>query len=227
MTINSTLKLTGILILVFACNTNKPIEQLQNLPQPSIIGNFEGKIIYSLIFRDKTGEMTPQEAEEFMGTQQVFTIKGNKYKSEMNGMMNMTQYYLGQDTIFNQFNGVNSLLWIDATSNEDELIDYEITENATVIAGIKCDLLSIKTKEGKMEYYYNKNYAVDPQLYANHKFGFWKFCLEKTRSLPIKSTDDSKEVYMEIVAKDIQRMKVDDAAFIMPNLPKVKNPEEE
>lgn len=187
--------------------------------------DFEGKIIYDLSYEDKTGQMTKEQSKMFMGDQQVYTIKGNKYKSEMNGMMKMTQYYLGQDTLFNQFVGMNNLLWIDANSNSSEVIDYNIETDVETIAGIRCDLLTINTTEGITKYYYNKDYKIDPKHYSNHEYGFWKFSIEKTNSLPIKSVSDSKDVYYEVVAKEIKKMKIDDSEFALPNLPRIESPE--
>ena len=188
------------------------------------IDPFEGKIIYDLKFIDKTGSMTEANAKTYMGTKQVYTIKGNKYKSEMNGMMKITQYYLGQDTIYNQMGGVNGLMWIDSKINSDEVISFEIEENVEKVNGIDCNKLTIKSKHGSTEYFYNSNYAANPSDYSNHEYGFWKFCIEKTKSLPLKSISNSEGVYVEITASEIKPMKVNEQEFMLPDLPRIKSP---
>jgi hypothetical protein len=225
------LRLNVQIILIFisltlmAFKSSMRIDSSVNTESNSSKSDFEGKIIYSLTFEDKTGAMSKEQAKMFMGEQQIYTIKGNKYKSEMNGMMKMTQYYLGQDTLYNQIGGMNNLFWIDATSNPDELISYNIDKNVETIAGINCDLLTIKTKDGTTKYYFNTLYQLNPENYANHEYGFWKFCIDKTKSLPIKSVIDTKDVYMEIVAKEIKEMRIDDSEFNIPNLPRMKSPD--
>ncbi len=220
MNVKQNLAFTGILIamLVFSCNASKKLSSGKNAA-------FEGKITYDLSFEDKTGEMSKKQAQSIMGDQQVYTIKGGKYKSEMNGGMNITQYYLGQDTLFSQMKGMNGLLWNDARVNPDEIISYDIQKGVATIAGLKCDLLTIQSKEGTTQYYFNKNYRADPAKFALHEYGFWKFCIEKTGALPMKSVFDTKEFHMEIVAKDFQAMEVSESAFTLPNLPRVKNPD--
>jgi len=143
----------------------------------------------------------------------------------MNGLMKMTQFYLGEDTLFNQFEGMNSLLWNDATTNPDKLKDFNIEKEVETILGVKCDLLTINSEHGTMKYYFNKKYKVDPENFSNHEYGFWKLCVEKTNSLPIKSISDMDNVYTEVRAKEIKEMVVDEAEFVLPNLPRMKNPE--
>ena len=202
---------------------------LNDISTPGIVSiknidPFEGKIFYDLKFIDKTGSMTEENVKIYMGTKQVYTIKGNKYKSEMNGMMKITQYYLGQDTIYNQMVGVNSLMWINSKTNSDEIVSYEIEKNVEKVNGIDCDKLSIKSKHGTTQYFFNSNYAANPDDYSNHEYGFWKFCIEKTRSLPLKSISDSKGVYVEITATEIKPMTISDQEFQLPDLPRTKSP---
>jgi len=158
--------LTTTLLLV-ACGASKITTSTD-----TSIKQFEGKMIYDFVYEDKTGEMSKDQIQMLIGDEQIYTIKGANYKSEMNGMMKSTQYYLGGDTLFNHFEGMNTLLWIDATTNDDEVIDFNIKENAETINDIKCDLLTINSKEGTTKYYFNKKYSADPAYYPNHEYGF-------------------------------------------------------
>ena len=107
----------------------------------------------------------------------------------------------------------------------DKLISYEIREKAKKINGIICNLLTIESNDGKIDYYYNPKYAVNPTDFSEYEYGFWKFCIEKTKSLPLKSILDYEDSYIEIVALEIKQLKVDDDEFEIPNLPRVKSPE--
>ncbi len=211
-------KIILILLVVgfWSCHSNKKISDSNK--------SFEGKIIYDMKFMDKTGEMTPEQSQMIMGNEQVYWIKRNKYKSEMNGMMKMVQYYLGGDTLYNKMNGVNSLLWINATVNPEKMKDYKIEKNAETVAGINCDLLTIISEDGVDKYFYNKKYNVNPEDFENHEYGFWKFYIEKTKALPIKSISDKKDYYIEITAREITKMPVDDIKFTLPDLPRAKMP---
>jgi len=211
---------------ILSCTNTKPLIQQPVIPSSNSNGDFEGKIIYDVRFEDKTGRMNKEEAKTFMGTEQVYVIKGNKYKSEMNGMMKMAQYYLGSDTLFSYIGAINSLMWTDATSNPNQLIAYEIKTGADTIVGIPCDVLTITSNEGVTQYYFNKQYKVSANQYAKHEYGFWKFCVEKTNALPLKSISDTKDSYFEIVAKTITAIPIDEAEFTLPNLPRIAAPKE-
>ncbi len=193
--------------------------------ESKMLTQFEGQITYSLSIVDKTGEMTEDESKLFMGDEQVYTMKDNKYRSEMNGVLNMTQIYLGQDTIYSQMNGAKAIYWIDATSNADQMIDYTIERGVETIAGVECDLLTINSKEGTTKYYYNKEYYSNAKNFKYHKHGFWNFCMEKTNAIPLKSSIESKDMFIEVTAKKINVVEVNEEAFIIPNLPREENPQ--
>lgn len=226
MNLKTNLQIIGffVILIIISCNSAKrggAATNEKNSSQPQ----FEGKIVYSLNFEDKTGALTKEQAKMIMGNQKIYTIKGSKYKNELGGMMKITQYYTGQDTLFNQIEGMDNLLWVDARSNPDTLISYKIDKNAETINGIDCDLLTINSKEGVTKYYFNKKYSVRPEYYINHEYGFWKFCIDKTKSIPIKSVSDTKDVYIEIVAKEIKKMKIEDSEFNIPDLPRRESSE--
>lgn len=207
------------------CSDSLSSDFVEKGGEGKMLTQFEGQITYSLSIVDKTGEMTEEEAKLFMGDEQVYTMKENMYRSEMNGVLNMTQIYLGQDTIYSQMNGAEAVYWIDATSNSDQMIDYTIEHGVETIAGVECDLLTINSEEGTTKYYYNKEYYSNAKNFKQHKHGFWNFCMEKTNAIPLKSSIESKDMFIEVTAKNINEAKVSDEAFVIPNLPREANPE--
>lgn len=189
--------------------------------------HFEGAIIYDIVYQDKTGEMSDEEAQQFMGNEQKFSIKGDKYASEMNGFLNVKQIYVGNDTLYSQMGGINALMYIDAKENPDSLISYKITEVDEKILGYDCQLLEIKSTEGLTSYYFNPKIVVNPEDYKNHEYGFWKFSLNVTGgALPLKSISDYEDLKLVIIAKSIDREILDDAIFTLPSdLPLIPSPE--
>lgn len=219
-----TLWLALSILILLSCKTNKPVQQ----PAASIATgeSFEGRIIYDLEMIDKTGDLNAREMRSAFGEEQVYTIKGDHYKSEFSGIMKITQYYLGQDTLYNHFRGVSNLVWLDAASNPDTIIRYDKEENADLINGIMCHKLTIYSNEGKTEYFYNANYVpARPETFIRHEYGFWKFCVEQTHSLPLKQVSDTRDLKVTITAQVIQPEIVDDQEFTLPDLPRVKSPD--
>ncbi|MBK8429056.1 MAG: DUF4412 domain-containing protein [Lewinellaceae bacterium] len=198
-----------------------------SFPAFSQSSGFEGEIIYTLKYQDRTGQMTDAQAIQFLGTKQKYLIKGNQYRSEMDGLVQATQIYTGHDTLYNLMKGVNAILFIDALRNPDSLLSYVIKPVQEKIAGYTCDLLEIKSKEGLIQYWYSPEFKVNPADYSRHEYGFWKVSLSLTKgALPLKMVVDARNQYMETVAISVLRKSIEDAAFKLPKgLPLMPNPE--
>ena len=207
------LKITLIFILLF---------QLSSHSQE----NFEGVLKFKINFHDKTGEMSDEETEQFMGNEQTYYLKGKKYKSVLNGMLKMVAYHEGKDTLFTKMNGVNALMYSLTSTEEEKVISFEFKKTDKVVLGYKCELLEVKTDKGIHKYYFNKNLKCDPNTYENHKTGMWDFYTKKTGgALSIMVISDVKDYksYIELIS--VERKKLDDTIFIKPSLPVVKMPE--
>ena len=198
-----------------------------SFPAFSQSSGFEGEIIYTLKYQDRTGQMTDAQAIQFLGTKQKYLIKGNQYRRKTDGLVQATQIYTGHDTLYNLMKGVNAILFIDALRNPDSLLSYVIKPVQEKIAGYTCDLLEIKSKEGLIQYWYSPEFKVNPADYSRHEYGFWKVSLSLTKgALPLKMVVDARNQYMETVAISVLRKSIEDAAFKLPKgLPLMPNPE--
>jgi len=186
---------------------------------------FEGIISYSVEALDKSKKMTKDESIQYIGDKQIYFIKENKYKTVMNGLLKITQFYTGKDTLYNTMQGSNALVYISVLKQNERVISFDIKKNQSTILGLKCDVLSIKTNDSSMKYYFNKDIKVNKELYKNHKTGLWYFCLNKTDgALPLKWVTDSTDSKLTIEAEKIDLKKLNDSIFKTPkNLPLVKS----
>ncbi len=190
------------------------------------VDQFEGKIIFSYSSKDKTGEMSESRSQETMGDELIFTFKDNKYKQEMGGEWRFTQYYLGKDTVYFKLAVRDTLYFESAGKESGKVIEYAIQNEAETIAGVVCDLLSYKTKEETVKYYFNKKYKIDPKNYVGHKFEYYNFWFEKTNAAPLKIVVENNYHRTILTAKEIKEMKIDNSEFLLPNLPRLKIEEE-
>ncbi|MCH2032050.1 MAG: DUF4412 domain-containing protein [Tenacibaculum sp.] len=190
--------------------------------------SFEGVITYKLSFHDKTGEMSDEEAAQFMGSEQVYYIKGNKYKSVMNGMLSMSQYYTGKDSIYTRMATGNNLMYLKSDEQKEEVLSMKEKKSAAKIMGKNCDLLDITTNEGTTQYYFTSDFKVNSEDYKNHKYGLWYYCLDKANgSLPVKLIMDTEELKLTIEAVKVETKELDDAIFELPKgMNIIKMPEE-
>ncbi|MFK8059572.1 MAG: hypothetical protein AB8B78_05715 [Polaribacter sp.] len=189
--------------------------------------NFEGILKFKIKIQDKTGQMTDEQSDMFMGNSQTYYLKDKKYKSELNGMLKMITYHEGKDTLFTKMKGVNSLMYTLTSVSEEKVISYELKETNKVILGYKCELLEVKTNKGFHKYYFNKDLKCALTTYENHKMGLWDFFAEKTGgALSIFSISDVEDYKSSIELTSVERKKLDDSVFIKPDLPIVKMPED-
>ena len=189
--------------------------------------NFEGILKFKIKFEDKTGEMSNEESEQFLGNEQTYYLKGKKYKSEMNGMLKMVAYHEGKDTLFTKMNGVNSLMYLVTSKDDEKVLSHNFKKTDKIVLGYKCELLEVKTDKGFYQYYFNRNLKVDPATYENHKMGLWSFFTEVTDgalSIISISETDKEKTYLELIS--IEKKELDDSIFTKPNLPVTKMPED-
>ncbi len=189
--------------------------------------NFEGIIKFKSEFVDKTGEVPKEQIKKLMGDENVFFLKEEKYKSEMNGLLNMKSFYNGSDTLFVKMYGTKSLMYELITKKEEEkVLSHEFTKITKKIAGIDCKLLIVKTNKGVHKYYYSDDVKIDPKYYKNHSLGLWNYFMKITKGgISIKHVSDLKDSYSSIEAVSIERKKLDEAIFNRPNLPIIKMPD--
>ena len=187
--------------------------------------NFEGVVTYRYKFKDRTGYWKPKEVKRLRGTQQKIYIKGDKYKKLFNGTSQKAQTYKN-DTIYETDKTVRAIKWISTSKPTGKVKSHKITKNAAVINGIKCHLLTVKTTEGHIDYYYNPSYKLDDAAYSNHNYDYWAFCLEMTEgALPIKCVFDNKENYTEITCTSLEAMAISESIFDLPNdVPLIRKP---
>ncbi|WP_421806110.1 hypothetical protein [Flagellimonas sp.] len=206
-------RITVVFLLILTCSSAQE-------------SNFEGLIKYDLIFEDKTGQMTDDQVVQFMGDSQSYFIKKNKYKSIMNGMLEVTQYYTGNDTIYSEMNGIGSIMFLDTKNISEEVISYKIKEESSIISGYSCDLLEVKSNLGITLYYFNSSIKVNPEDFQNHHYGLWYYCLKKTKgALPIKMVRDIDKSKLIIELTELERKELASEMFEIPKgVPIVKNP---
>ncbi len=183
--------------------------------------DFEGIIKFKIEYRDKTGKTSNEQVKQIMGNEQVYYLKKDKYKSELNGFLNMKLFYNGNDTVFLKIKHQDKLIYRLVNEEPDKkILSHKYTDITETIAGIKCKLLKVTTNKGTIDYYYSDEVRIDPKYYENHKFGLWSSLMKLTNGgISIKSISDFHDSYESIELISLQRKKLDDTIFERPNLP--------
>ena len=190
--------------------------------------NFEGILTFKIQMQDKTGQMSDDESNLYIGTEQKYYLKGKKYKSEMNGLLEMKTIHEGKDSIFMMIKGQDALMFELTNVADEKIISYEFKETNEVILGYKCELLEVKTDKGFHKYYFNRNFKNGPDSYENHHMGLWSFFNEKTGgAISLKSISDLEEIKSSMVLISIENKELEDSIFTKPKgFPILKMPKD-
>lgn len=180
--------------------------------------NFEGVIYYDKVYESKDPEISNEQLELMFGDVQkkLITYDGyylNLYKGDY---MRMQYYNPLENKLYTLLNTSDTLFYIDASVVDEEVISYDIEENKEIIDGLMCDLLIIKTENNKIEYYYNSQYSLDPNVFKDHNYGQWSFAVEQTNALPLKFSLETPYVKMTAIATQVNKMSVDRSVFNIP-----------
>jgi hypothetical protein len=179
--------------------------------------HFEGTIIYDLKWHDQTGEMPDDQLNRLIGQEQHYHVKGNRYRSEINGSRGMVQLYLGDDTLYSISTSAQDIVQVNVTEAQDSVISYKIVPTDEVILGYPCKVLEIITRDGYSKYWFNDQVRIDPETYTRHAYGLWYFKLKLTNgALPLKALSENKQVRFESVARSIKKEILREDMFLLP-----------
>jgi hypothetical protein len=178
---------------------------------------FEGEVTYQSTYKSKIPSLTDEKFASLMGTTQNFFIKGDKYKSVLNGELLQWQLYVPADNkLFTKMANNEAALWTDAGTNPDSILSMVLNKNAIDILGYKCDELILNCKSGTQKYYFNKKLSIDPKLFVNHSFGNWYYFVSKSKAVPLKMEIDNAQFIMTSTAVKVNPGKLEDGIFQLP-----------
>lgn len=115
----------------------------------------------------------------------------------------------------------DSLYWEDYSKNKDAALKYEIEKSKETIMGIVCDVLIVYTAKSKTYYYYNKKYAINPELFSRHQYGNWYYIISKTKSLPLKIVYEDNQFVFTSTAIKITPRQLKDNVFDVADKSKI------
>jgi|SRR5688572_18493485 len=184
----------------------------------TVVGqNFEGKITYQNSFKSKLPNVTSEQFNSMMGTQQEYYIKGSDYKSVTDGTFAQWQLYIQKENrLYSKFSNSETILWNDGSVNSDSVISVELNKGVTEVLGYKCDEIILTCKSGIQKYYFSSKLSVDSKLFSNHKYGNWYDYMKVANALPLKMIIDNSQFTMEGIALEVKPMKLDNKEFELP-----------
>jgi hypothetical protein len=192
----------------------------------SFAQTFEGVIKYKNSYKIKIPTLTNEQFTAMMGTTMEYFMKEGNYKTTTNGNYLLWQLYINKDNkLYNKTANSPAILWNDVTVNTDEVLKADINKNVIDVLGYTCDELILTCKSGVQKYYYNSKLKMDAKLYENFKYQNWYEYLSRANAVPLKMIIDNAQFYLESVATEVQKKKIDASMFTLPSDAKLeKNP---
>jgi len=185
--------------------------------------SFEGKITYKNTYKSKLPNFTDEQFTAMLGYQQEYFFKKGNFKSVSNGNFFQWQIYILKDNkLYNKLANSETLFWMDAAVNNDEVIKTELTKSAVTVLGHTCDEVVLTCKSGIQKYYFTSKIGVDPQLFSNFHYQNWSTFISTAKALPVKMLIENQQFVMESVAIEISAMKLDDTLFRLPANAKIE-----
>jgi hypothetical protein len=179
--------------------------------------NFEGKIIYKNSFVSKIPQLTDAQLTKLMGDRQEYYIMNSGYKSIVNGSYSQMQVFNPElNRIYHKLSSSDTLYWIDAGKENDPVVSHSVEKNKENILGYACDVLTIKTQDGMMTYYFSEKLKIDPELFKDHRYMNYGFIVSLTKALPLKVITENKQFRMVSVATEVIPQKLKESFFEIP-----------
>ena len=188
--------------------------------------NFEGKIIYSNVYKSKSQGVTDEQLTAMMGSEQEYYIKDGNYKSILNGTLLQWQLFINtENKLYTKMANSENAFWNDVTVGSEEVQKIEVNKEVLKVLGYKCDEVVLTTKSSVHRYYFNAAVNVDPRLFSSHKFGNWSDFISASNALPLKYNADLPQFTLESTATNVTPTKLDQQFFSLPTDMKImKNP---
>lgn len=184
--------------------------------------SFEGTITYSNSYKSKSPQLKDEQLNSMMGTTQEYYIKGGDYKSVFNGsFIKMQLYKNAENKSYSLTAKSDSLYWEDYGKNKDVAIKYQIDKGKETVMGVVCDVIIVYTAKSKTYYYYNKNYAINPELFTKHQYGNWYYIISKTKALPLKTVYEDEQFILTSTAIKITPTRLEGSIFTVSDKNKV------
>ncbi len=179
--------------------------------------NFEGKIVYSVVFKSKMPNATDEQLALMLGSRHEYFIKGGNYKTVTNGTFLLYQIFVQKDgKAYSKMANAEALLYNDVTVAIDELLKSEKNENVVTILGYPCHELILTSKNSQEKFYYNGSLKLDASQFANHKLGNWHEFTRQSNAVPLKIFISNLQFTMDATAVEILPQKLEDKLFELP-----------
>jgi hypothetical protein len=184
--------------------------------------DFEGIISYKTDLRSKSDIISERALKNVIGLGNDMTVfvKHGNYK-QITGRS--VSYYLTKDQrAYLKYNGVDTLYYIDYSSDTTTVTNVSRSDEKRNIAGFECSLLTIQLGDATKRYYYAPTLYMSADYDKNNKIDRYDVFAKETSSLYLALYQETKTFSLAQTRTKLQQTPVDDSVFVLPQLPQKK-----
>lgn len=182
---------------------------------------FEGLVKYThkVIAKDSTFDVNYDYSG--IGYHSDFYYKNGNYKwLTFDSYFVMDLFLTKEKKNYLLTNNPDTILCLNSTISDGEILDYYIKKAVDTIIGYNCDVLIIKMKplhkEGPVSYrryYFSGDFHVDPSHFAGCKGNCYDLIYEQTKSIALRIEFEWPDRTITWEATKIKPMKLEDSFF--------------
>ncbi|WP_420387074.1 hypothetical protein [Roseivirga sp.] len=198
------------------------------LPPISHAQNFQGTVQYKIEMMNPNPQMISDSLwqatlKQTLGERgymvQKYYYHGENYASDIiAGGQSGYQVFNPKDKLIYSWQiGSDTVTTINSRKSIDSFIEFIENNDTEVILGIPCKSLTVKTKFGTTQIWYNSNYLkVDPKSYEGHIYGQYSYITERIKCHPLKTEMKSFAGHIISTVVALEEGEVDPEKFNIP-----------
>jgi Gram-negative bacterial TonB protein C-terminal len=181
--------------------------------------DFEGVVVYKIDTKSKVEGAGDRAWKNMlaMGDSITVMIKQGNYR-QSSGMTEM--YYISKDEkLYLRFRGLDTLFYMDYSSDTNTVINISKLEETKNIAGQSCKAITISTRATTWKYFYAPVLYMNPEYDKNNRIGQYNVFAKETSSLYLSCFEENESYTVTQTCTRLQPGPLDKNVFELPQLP--------
>jgi len=180
---------------------------------------FEGVICYRVTVLADPGQTGVARK---MGNRTVSYYRQGEYHDVYSGEELQHIWYKRNNVEYTQLKGIDTLLYASCAEEKRPFERMEKKENDTTILGYTCNRLSLEYAGRKVTYWYAPELYIPGELFKDREFAFMNRYFAEANAAILMRSHEGPLFSTLSVAVSVERKRLDDSVFVLPELPEKK-----
>jgi hypothetical protein len=184
--------------------------------------DFEGIIVYRNSVTSNIDGFSNNTWKKMLALSDTDTSMIKRGNFKMTTPRKEAYYITDKQKIFIRYKGIDTLYYIDYSSDTATVVSVNKTADKKRIAGYDCNSLTIQTLLGATKFYYPPAIYMNPAYNQTNKIDQYNVFAKETSSLFLESEQQMEAFTLRQTALRVQETAIDDNVFKLPDLPQKK-----